>query len=89
MSILAARLRNSAPRCSDQNVAAGDSGADVGEVSGRIEWQRAIKPRHVGEAAVQEQQRGAVGRRFSHRVHADDAAGAAAILDHDGLAEAR
>ena len=55
---------------------------------GRIERQLAIKARHVGQAAVHEQQRVAVGRRFRHRVHADDAAGAAAVVDHDGLAEA-
>ena len=62
---------------------------DAVEILDRIERQLAVEPRHVGQAAVRQQQRVAVGRRFRDRVHADDAAGAAAVVDHDGLAEAR
>ena len=71
-----------------QHIKTRDRGDDAVEILDRIERQRAIKPGHVGHAAVVEQERVAVRLRFRDFVHADAAAGAAAVIDHDGLTEA-
>ena len=70
-----------------QHIKTRDRGDDAVEILDRIERQRAVKPGHVSHAAVIEQERVTVRRRFRDFVHADAAAGAAAIIDHDRLAE--
>jgi hypothetical protein len=60
-----------------------------GKIAHRIERQLAVETGHGGKAAVGEQQRVAVRARARGRLHADDAAGAAAIVDDDSLAEIR
>ena len=76
-------------RIHHQHIGAGRRGDDTGEIAHRIERQVAVEAGHRGEPAVRQQQGVAVGARMGRRLHADDAAGAAAIVDHDGGAEVR
>ena len=71
-----------------KHVEAGDRGDDWLEILLRIEWQRAVEARHVGDTAVCKEERVAIGRRLRDCVHANDAPRATAVVDHDRLAEA-
>src|SRR6185369_7496255 len=69
----------------DQHILVRNYEADRRKVPYRIERGFFVQARRDRNVAAAEQDRIAVGRRLGDRLRPDIAAGAGAVLDHDGL----
>ena len=76
-------------RMHQHDIAARRDQADRREILARVVADVGIERRIDRERARRDQKRVAVGLGLRHLARRDGAAGAAAVLDHDGLAEAR